>query len=57
MNIILYILFALYVCWTSLIVVASVYSLIVYKTIEWQAAYRNTWLVCTATVLLYFWFK
>lgn len=57
MNVVLFILFTLYVCWTSLIAVAAVYSLIVYKTIIWQAAYRNTWLACTAAVLLYFWFK
>ena len=57
MNVLLFILFALYMCWTGLIIVASAYSLIVYRTIQWQAAYRNTWLACTAAVLLYFWFN
>ena len=57
MNILLFILFALYVCWTGLIIVASAYSLVVYRTIQWQATYRNTWLTCTAAVLLYFWFN
>ena len=57
MNALLFTLFTLYVCWTLLIGIAMSYSLITTKSVTWQPAYRNTWLACTATVLLYFWFN
>ena len=57
MNALLFTLFTLYVCWTLLIGVAMSYSLITTKSVTWQPAYRNTWLTCTAAVLLYFWFN
>ena len=57
MNVILYILFALYVCWTTLNGLIVLYGLATGKKMYWDPIARNTWLTCTAAVLIYFWFN
>ena len=55
MNILLFILFALYVCWTALVGLVVLYGLATGKGMSWNPIVRNTWLACTAAVLIYFW--
>ena len=57
MNVILYILFALYVCWTTLNGLIVLYGLATGKKMYWDPNARNIWLGCTTAVLLYFWFN
>ena len=57
MNILLFILFALYMCWTILIGLIVLYGLATGKRMSWNPIARNTWLACTAAVLIYFWFN
>ena len=57
MNILLFILFALYVCWTALVGLVTLYSWATGLEVSWDPIARNTWLACTAAVLLYFWFN
>lgn len=55
MSVLTFILFTLYVCWTILIGIAAGYSWITTRSVTWKAAYRNTWLACTAAVIIYYW--
>ena len=57
MNVLLFILFALYMCWTILIGLVILYGLATGQRMSWDTKVRNTWLACTAAVLLYFWFN
>ena len=57
MNTLLFILFALYMCWTIPIGLIVLYGLATGKKMYWDPIARNTWLACTAAVLLYFWFN
>ena len=57
MNILLFILFALYMCWTALIGLIVLYGLATGKRMSWNTDARNIWLGCTAAVLIYFWFN
>ena len=57
MNILLFILFTLYMCWTILVGLVVLYGLATGKRMSWNTDARNTWLACTAAVLLYFWFN
>ena len=57
MNILLFILFALYMCWTALVGLIVLYGLATGKKMYWNTDARNIWLGCTAAVLIYFWFN
>lgn len=57
MNVLLFTLFTLYMCWTILIGLVILYGLATGQRMSWDTKVRNTWLACTATVLLYFWFN
>ena len=57
MNVILYILFTLYMCWTALVGLVTLYGLATGKRMSWNPVARNIWLGCTAAVLIYFWFN
>ena len=55
MNDILYILFALYMCWTTLLGLVVLYGLENGRKMSWDPIARNAWLACTAAVIIYFW--
>ena len=57
MNILLFILFTLYTCWTALVGLVILYGLATGRKMSWNPIARNTWLACTAVVLIYFWFN
>lgn len=57
MNVLLFILFALYMCWTALVGLVTLYGLATGQRMSWNPIARNIWLACTAAVLIYFWFN
>ena len=57
MNVLLFILLTLYACWTALVGLVVLYGLATSKRMSWNPIARNTWLACTAAVLLNFWFN
>ena len=57
MNVLLFTLFTLYMCWTILIGLVILYGLATGQIMSIDTKVRNTWLSCTAAVLLYFWFN
>ena len=57
MNVLLFILFALYMCWTALVGLVTLYGLATSQRMSWNPIARNIWLACTAAVLIYFWFN
>ena len=55
MNVLLFTLFTLYMCWTILIGLVILYGLATGQRMSWDTKVRNTWLACTAAVIIYFW--
>lgn len=57
MNVILFILFALYVCWTLSIVVSVAIIKLNKQQLYWDAYSCSMWCMSTTAVILYFWFN